>query len=152
MQSCAPLLPSFEGLCFGPLYGGGHADTSPFGPNAEGGNIPGFSVAESNVTRNDAPIDGRFGEYPREAYVDEWTAFDLWIRRHSPDVKAFELLEWVDLGETRSSRDGVDGWIDFTDGVHPGNDSRFTDVDHLGASILQHRLNELNMGIEVALA
>ena len=90
--------------------------------------------------------------YPREAYIDEWTAFDLWVRRHSPDVKAFELLEWVDLGETRSSRDGVDGWIDFTDGVHPGNDSRFTDVDHLGASILQHRLNELNMGIEVALA
>ena len=90
--------------------------------------------------------------YPREAYIDEWTAFDLWVRRHSPDVKAFELLEWVDLGETRSSRDGVDGWIDFTDGVHPGNDSRFTDVDHLGASILQHRLNELDMGIEVALA
>ena len=90
--------------------------------------------------------------YPREAYIDEWTAFDLWVRRHSPDVKAFELLEWVDLGETRSSRDGVDGWIDFTDGVHPGNDSRFTDVDQLGASILQHRLNELNMGIEVALA
>ena len=44
----------------------------------------------------------------------------MWVRRHSPDVKAFELLEWVDLGETRSSRDGVDGWIDFTDGVHPG--------------------------------
>ena len=90
--------------------------------------------------------------YPREAYIDEWTAFDMWVRRHSPDVKAFELLEWVDLGETRSRREGVDGWIDFTDGVHPGNDSRFVDVDQLGASILQYRLNELNMDVEVALA
>ena len=47
--------------------------------------------------------------YPREAYIDEWTAFEMWVERHSPDVKAFELLEWVDLGETRSRRDGVDG-------------------------------------------
>ena len=60
--TCAPMLPSFEGLCFGPLNGGDHADTSPFGPKSEGGDIPGFSVAESNVTRHDAPIDGRFGE------------------------------------------------------------------------------------------
>ena len=83
--------------------------------------------------------------------VSEWWAFENWYPNHSPDALAFERLAYLDLG-LQSPRDTeTDGWIDFTDGPCPGNDSRFVEVDTLGASLLQQRLNELGEGIRLEL-
>jgi hypothetical protein len=86
-----------------------------------------------------------------EDLVNEWWAFECWYPNHSSDARAFNLLQSIDLGlPERRGADG-DGWIEFTNGPCPGNDSRFVDVDTLGASLLQRRLNELNAGLRIEL-
>jgi hypothetical protein len=83
--------------------------------------------------------------------VCEWWAFENWYPTHSSDAQAFEFLQSIDLDlPERRGREG-DGWIEFTDGPCPGNDSRFVDVDALGASLLQQRLNALNQGVRIEL-
>lgn len=79
-------------------------------------------------------------------------AFEYWVPRYSPDALAFDYLESLDLGLFDTSRDTDSGWIEFTNGVCPGNDSRFVDVDALGASLLQRRLIERNYDVQLILA
>lgn len=83
--------------------------------------------------------------------VDRWYAFEHWVGVHSPDIKAFELLEPLDLGGWSEQEDRGEGWIHFVDGPCPGNSSRWVTIDPLGASVLQHKLNEFNYNIRVAL-
>jgi hypothetical protein len=79
-------------------------------------------------------------------------AFEYWVPRYSPDALAYDYLESLDLGLFNNSRSTDQGWIEFTNGVCPGNDSRFVDVDALGASLLQRRLIERNYDVQLILA
>ncbi|MDA8555238.1 hypothetical protein N9V98_06670 [Luminiphilus sp.] len=83
--------------------------------------------------------------------VPRWYAFDHWVEAHSPDVKAFELLRYLDLGGLSERNDRGQGWIHFVDGPCPGNSSRWVNIDPLGTSVLQHKLNELGLPVQVAL-
>ena len=84
--------------------------------------------------------------------VDADWAFEHWWPNHSPDAEAFDFLDALDLGLFNSSHEACEGWIEFTNGVCPGNDSRFVDVDALGASLLQRRLIERGHAVQVLLA
>jgi len=84
--------------------------------------------------------------------VPDWFAFEHWVEGHSPDVKAFELLLYLDLGGLSERNDRGQGWIHFVDGPCPGNSSRWVNIDPLGTSVLQHKLNELDLPVKVALA
>ena len=83
--------------------------------------------------------------------VPHWYAFDHWIDAHSPDIKAYELLEPLDLGLSSDQQDRDQGWIYFVNGPCPGNSSRWVTIDPLGASVLQHKLNEIGLPVQVAL-
>jgi len=82
---------------------------------------------------------------------EEW-AFDQWWPNHLPDMHAFDFLSPLDLGLFRRSHEIGEGWIEFTDGVCPGNDSRFVEVDALGASLLQRRLIERHYDVQLIIA
>lgn len=84
--------------------------------------------------------------------VPDWFAFEHWVEAHSPDVKAFELLRYLDLGGLSEHKNRGEGWIHFVDGPCPGNSSRWVNIDPLGTSVLQHKLNELGLPIKVVLA
>ena len=84
--------------------------------------------------------------------VDHWYAFEHWVDRHSPDIKAFQLLEPLDLGRLSDNNDRGEGWIHFVNGPCPGNSSQWVNIDLLGTSVLQHKLIELGLPIKVALA
>ena len=67
-------------------------------------------------------------------------------------MKAFELLRYLDLGGLSEHKHRGEGWIHFVDGPCPGNSSRWVNIDRLGTSVLQHKLNELGLPVQVALA
>ena len=83
--------------------------------------------------------------------VPHWYAFEHWVDAHSPDIKAYELLEPLDLGRLSEKQDRDEGWIHFVNGPYPGNSGRWVTIDPLGASVLQHKLNELRLPVRVAL-
>ena len=84
--------------------------------------------------------------------VPHWFAFEHWVSAHSPDLKAYELLKPLDLGRLSKCEDRGEGWIHFVNGPCPGNSSRWVNIDPLGTSVLQHKLNELGLPVQVALA
>ena len=82
--------------------------------------------------------------------VPHWFAFEHWVSAHSPDIKAYELLKPLDLGGLSERQDRDKGWIHFVNGPCPGNSSRWVNIDPPGASVLQHKLNELRIPFQVA--
>jgi hypothetical protein len=87
-----------------------------------------------------------------DSTVDRNWAFDNWWPDNSPDAKAFDLLDSFDLGLPIFRPNAQEGWIEFTNGPCPGNDSRFVDVDGLGASLLQQRLIERGYHLQLKMA
>ena len=83
--------------------------------------------------------------------MPHWYAFEHWVDAHSPDIKAYELLEPLDLGHLSEQQDRDEGWIHFVNGPCPGNSGRWVTIDPLGASVLQHKLNELELPVQVTL-
>ena len=84
--------------------------------------------------------------------VPHWYAFEHWVDAHSPDIKSYELLKPLDLGGLSEQKNRGEGWIHFVNGPCPGNSSRWVNIDPLGTSVLQHKLNELGLPVQVALA
>ena len=67
---------------------------------------------------------------------------DYWPYHRSPDALAYDYLDNLCLGWFDRGSEVNEGYLDFVWGPCPGNDSKFVDVDLLGASILQERLIE----------
>ncbi len=87
-----------------------------------------------------------FDEPEREEWVDM-----AWTRNDSPSAKAYRLLDGLDLGSEFSGDDAV-GQIDFLDCPNPC--SIYLGVqteDPVSVSLLQKRLNDLNIGISVSM-
>jgi len=74
--------------------------------------------------------------------IGEWVAYDYWPYHRSPDALAYDYLDNLCLGWFDRGSEVNEGYLDFVWGPCPGNDSKFVDVDLLGASILQERLIE----------
>ena len=84
-----------------------------------------------------------------DEYVDDTLAFDYWLSTESPDLKAFQLLENLDLG-VKGEPGSLAGSLIFTYGYHPGDGSPHVIArDDLTLSLLQKKLNDLNTGVEV---
>lgn len=76
---------------------------------------------------------------------------DSWIRRESPNSKAYYLLDSLDLGPELTGPDAVGGLV-FTDGACPGNDYIGVNAeDDITLSLLQQRLNDLGTGIKLVM-
>lgn len=84
--------------------------------------------------------------------VDSWYAFENWVYTHSPDSRAFSMLCGLDLGHLSEVKQRTEGWIHFVNGPSPGNASRWVNIDRLGVSILQHKINALNLPVQLAMA
>lgn len=81
--------------------------------------------------------------------MDEYTWECSWCCRYSPSARAFTFLEKVELDAERHGRRPLGG-LDFTDGQYPGSYDRWVDAeDALSVSLLQARLRELKVPIEV---
>jgi len=94
---------------------------------------------------SDDPED--FPALSLEDTVDEDALMGYWTRNGSPDAKAFDYLQWMDLGSELQGNDAI-GEIQFYDGVHPGNDSKLVIIpDDLSLSLLQNRLNEMGEAV-----
>ena len=74
--------------------------------------------------------------------IGEGFAYDFWPCNRSPDSRAYDFLHNKRLGWFDRGSEVKGGYLDFVWGPCPGNDSKFVDVDLLGASILQERLIE----------
>jgi hypothetical protein len=72
-----------------------------------------------------------------------------WLSRYSPSARAFRLLEKVELDSELNGRRALGG-LDFVDGQYPGSYDRWVDAeDALSVSLLQARLRELKLPVEV---
>ena len=83
--------------------------------------------------------------------VDSWYAFENWAYTHSPDIRAFNMLYGLDLGGLSEAKQREEGWIHFVNGPSPGNASRWVNIDPLGVSVLQQKLIELNLPVQLAM-
>ena len=92
------------------------------------------------------------GEVWREdldAEAEFETVLDCYMRRESPEARAFYLLEPLNLGLGGNHPDAM-GELEFIDGPMPG--SLYLAVyaqDRLTLSILQHELNRLGQSVRV---
>jgi hypothetical protein len=76
---------------------------------------------------------------------------DWWLRKDSSTARAYRYLESLDLGSDFNGPNPVGG-LDFIDGACPGNDYLGVEaLNPVSLSLLQQRLNELGVGIEVRL-
>ncbi len=94
-----------------------------------------------------------FGQEPEDvdfdSIADESMVFESWANTDSPTVRAYRLLENLDLGP---SLDGVNaiGELQFIEGELAGSD--YLGVHTFGlvtVSLLQQRLNDLRTGISI---
>ena len=93
--------------------------------------------------------DYEYGDESRP--IGEWFAYDYWPSNRSPDALAYDYLDNLRLGWFDRGSEVKEGYVDFVCGPCPGNDSKFVDVDLLGASILQDRLIERGHDVLVKL-
>ena len=105
-------------------------------------------------------ISAYMPEYPEEEIqyephldepVDSWYAFENWVYTHSPDSRAFSMLYGLDLGHLSEAKQREEGWIHFVNGASPGNSSRWVNIDPLGVSVLQQKLIQLNLPVQLAM-
>jgi hypothetical protein len=91
-------------------------------------------------------------DFDLDAEADILEVVDAWAREDSPNARAYRLLERYDLGPDLSGPGRV-GEIRFIDGPCPGNDYLGVEAPSLlDLSLLQHRLNQLQSGIQISLA
>ena len=84
-------------------------------------------------------------------FVDPEIVVDYWARHDGSNAQAFYLLEGLDLGPDLNRKNAV-GEIRFIDGACPGNDYLGVEAaDQVSISLLQKRLNELDMGIRITM-
>ena len=82
--------------------------------------------------------------------IEEGFAEETWILKNSPNAKAYDLLRAYNLGlGDHASTD--DGQIEFIECDSPGSNYRGVEVDVLGLSLLQDKLNQLDTAIEISL-
>lgn len=106
----------------------------------------------------------RYHALPYEEALAEWSdsgyeegdemPFDIicdaWCRRDSPNAKAFELLNSLDLTNSLSGDGTPVGEIHFINGPCPGNDYLAVECPtELDLSLLQNRLNATNSGVYI---
>jgi len=89
-----------------------------------------------------------------ESQLDDEAPWDWvvgpWCRVDSPNARAYQLLDSLDLGPDLTGPKAVGGLV-FTDCPCPGNDYLGVSVeDDISISLLQQRLNDLNTGIRVS--
>ena len=86
-----------------------------------------------------------------KALVDESVVFDYWLEKEGPTVKAYDMLEALNL-DCIFEEQGV-GELIFTHGFNPRDwTPHVVANDGLTLSILQKQLNILGMGVEVVFA
>jgi len=87
-----------------------------------------------------------------DSEMDPNWVLDSWCRTESPNAKAYDLLDQLDLGPTLVGAEAV-GELQFIDGPCPGNDYLAVEaVDQISISLLQQRLNDLRTGIRIQMA
>ena len=87
--------------------------------------------------------------------ADFWTVEWWWTVSGSPIARACDRLEEYEalLGPEYRDDDSPLGYVSFTEGQHPGSNSRWVEVsDDVGLSCLQHRLTRLKAGIRIEVA
>ena len=120
----------------------------------------------------EAPVGMTRREYARryfkseQAYIDAYdydpafVDFDepeyagmvdtAWNRKDSPSAKAYRLLDDLDLGLDFDGKDPV-GHLEFIDGPNPcSNYLGVQTEDPVSISLVQKRLNDLDMGIRIS--
>jgi len=81
--------------------------------------------------------------------MDFWEVIDCWGMKDSPNARAYRLLDGLDLGHQFAGPDAV-GTLEFIEGPCPGSNYVGVEAaDQLSVSLLQKRLNDLNMGIRI---
>jgi hypothetical protein len=84
------------------------------------------------------------------AEMDPLDVLNHWVLTDSAHVKAYRLLEQLDLGPDLEGGDAV-GRINFIETPGPGSDYMGAHTDDLVTlSLLQKRLNDLNTGIRIS--
>jgi hypothetical protein len=112
-----------------------------------------FFVREGIPHRTDSEIEKICSSHLIEArdfdkpmsvrYWEDW--FDT---QGGPLAKAYHLLQRIDLGPERDSGRGP--LLEFNIGSHPGDNTHYVNAkDMLSLSLLQARLIDLNMPIEI---
>lgn len=80
--------------------------------------------------------------------VDDWTAFEFWLDQEGPVVKAYELLERLQMGDFLGAE--LAGSLIFGYGFHPGDSTPHVMAeDDITLSLLQKKLNDLGMTVKV---
>lgn len=83
--------------------------------------------------------------------MDDYTWCCSWSCRHSPSARAFRFLEELDLHRETAKRPALGG-LEFNEGQYPGSWDRWVDADDaLSVSLLQARLRELKVPVELRL-
>lgn len=85
-----------------------------------------------------------------DAFFDHWVEWDYALRE-SPKAQAYSFLESLPL-KNSSSRDGFSlGKLSFIQGDRPGSNLTWVEADSIEAVVsLQHRLNELDTGVQIS--
>lgn len=84
-----------------------------------------------------------------DADMDQFAVEEWWLALKSPLSQAYHYLQCLDLGPQLQGSRAVGG-LDFGIGGSPGMGFVYVDaVDEVSLSLLQHRLNVLETGIEV---
>ena len=92
-------------------------------------------------------------ELKAEDRINEDFASDYWLQHNSSTAQAYDFLYGIDLDlDADSEVEWPTGWIEFTEGLRPGDESRIVEVDELGLSLLQEKLNQWNYSTQIVVA
>jgi|GEM_PF-3730753 len=80
--------------------------------------------------------------------VDEQTVFDFWLETEGPSVKAYEMLETLDLDELFQKEGRGD--LRFCHSFNPHDSTRHVIAnDEMTLSLLQKKMNILDMSVQI---
>jgi len=86
-------------------------------------------------------------ELAKPVEFEFWDSY--WHRNESPEAKAYERLEGLDIGPILTGGDGQVGEVEFVECGFFSNNKYVAVPDPLSVSLLQHRLTELGTNLLV---
>ena len=89
-------------------------------------------------------------EIDPDDYVEQGFAEETWILQSSSNGRAYNILSGYELNLT-GSEPGKAGFIDFVECPSPGSNYRGVECDDLGLALLQKRLIDLDVGIQLTI-
>ena len=89
-------------------------------------------------------------EDPADSYAWEQYVEGRWSTCDCPSAEAYHYLCGLDLGPSRPTEDDPLGYLELTQGPHPGSNATYALAhDHSTLSCLQHRLLEIGEKAEI---